>query len=202
MLKYSLTLACALMLSPTLASADARTALDCFAEDLESLSGQFTQITLDADGFVADESSGQVYFKTPDRFRWRYLEPFPQDLVADGTRLWHYDESLDQVTVRDQPEAAESPLLVLTRPELLERFYAIEPSESEDVIQFRPLSDEGEFETARLYFVDGLPSALELNDRFGQLTRLELTDLVRNPELDDELFQFVPPEGADILEGY
>lgn len=202
MLKHSLILAFVLVLIPGLASADARNALDQFAENLESLSGEFSQITLDADGFVADESSGQVYFKNPDRFRWRYLEPFPQDLVADGTRLWHYDESLDQVSVRNQPEAAESPLLVLTRPELLERFYEIEPSESEDVIQFRPLSDEGEFEVARLFFADGLPAALELNDRFGQLTRLELTNLVRNPDLDDSLFEFEPPEGADVLEGY
>ncbi len=202
MLKHSLTLAFALVLTPGLASADARKTLDQFAEDLTSLSGEFSQITLDADGFIADESSGQVYFKTPDRFRWRYLEPFPQDLVADGDRLWHYDESLDQVSVRDQPEAAESPLLVLTRPELLERFYTIEPSDSEDVIQFRSLSDEGEFEVARLFFADGVPVSLELNDRFGQLTRLELINLVRNPELDDALFEFVPPDGADVLEGY
>ncbi|MEN1729722.1 MAG: outer-membrane lipoprotein carrier protein LolA, partial [Pseudomonadota bacterium] len=143
-----------------------------------------------------------IYFASPDRFRWRYVEPFPQELVADGTHLWHYDESLEQVTQQAQPSASESPLLVLTQPELLDRFYAIGETGDRDVIEFRPLDEEAEFEVARLYFADGLPTALEFNDNFGQRTRVDLIDLVRNPILSPDLFSFEPPEGADVLQGY
>ena len=193
-----------LLLLPVLAwsSCDPRDQLDRFAAGLDSLSGSFSQVTVDADGRIVEQTEGRLYFAQPDRFRWSYLEPFPQELVADGERLWHYDESLDQVTVREQPPAAESPLLVLTRPALLDRFYRIEASDQPHELQFSPLGDDGEFELATLFFSDGLPEALELIDRFGQLTRLEMYDLQRNPELDPDLFTFVVPPGADLLEGY
>lgn len=190
------------LLSPLAAQESARVQLDRFADQLETLSGQFAQTTLDADGFVSEASSGDIFFAAPDRFRWRYLEPFPQELVADGEHLWHYDESLEQVTQQDQPSASDSPLLVLTRPELLDRFYSIDETGESDVIEFRPLADEAEFQRARLFFADGEPVALEFNDNFGQTTRIDLFDLIRNPDLDPGLFDFEPPPGADVLRGY
>lgn len=203
MLRSLVILPLLLLIAPAWAGQeDPRAMLDRFAEGLESLTGSFSQVTLEAGGRLIDESEGQLYYLAPDRFRWSYVTPFPQELVADGEKLWHYDESLDQVTVRDQPPAAESPLLVLTQPELLDRFYRIEASEEAHVLRFRPLAEDGEFEQASLTFIDGQPAALELIDAFGQLTRLELFELVRNTEVDPGMFNFVVPDGVDVLEGY
>jgi outer membrane lipoprotein carrier protein len=188
-------------LSATGATEDGRQQLDRFAAGLESLSGRFEQVTVDADGDVTERSSGRLYYARPDRFRWSYAEPFPQEIVADGEQLWHYDQSLEQVTVRPQPGAAESPLLVLTRPELLDRFYRVVTSEA-DLIEFVPLQESVDIERGRLFFSNGLPSQLELEDSFGQLTRLNLSQLERNPNLSDERFRFEVPEGADVLEGF
>lgn len=180
---------------------DARALLERFAADLYSLSGEFTQLTVDGSNEVVEESTGTLLFEAPDRIRWDYLEPFPQVLLADGEQLWHYDELLEQVTVRPQPAPENSPLLVLTRPELLERFYRIVPTDLANVIEFEPLTDDSEFERARLIFDGEWPIALDLYDRFGQSTRLSLDNLERNPVLDPVLFQFEIPEGADVLEG-
>ncbi|NDY94669.1 outer membrane lipoprotein chaperone LolA [Wenzhouxiangella limi] len=194
---------CALLFLPGLVLADAKDELDRFADGLDTLSGSFRQIIFDDDGFALEESEGRLYYQAPDRFRWDYSDPFPQQLVADGQRLWHFDESLEQVTVRDQPAAGESALLVLTRPEMLERFYRIEPTESADELHFVPLDDESGFERASLRFVDGVPVTLEFTDRLvGQMTLVELRALERNPDLDDDLFRFEPPPGVDVLEGY
>lgn len=181
---------------------DARGQLDRFADGLESLTGTFEQFTIDGGGRLVDESSGSLHFQSPNRFRWDYADPFPQVLVADGEQLWHYDESLDQVTVREQPPAEESPLMVLTQPALLDRFYRIQPTDDPEVLKFIPLGEDTEFEQASLIFEGGMPVILELLDHFGQTTRLHLGGIERNPELDPELFNFVPPEGADVLEGY
>lgn len=178
-----------------------RAQLDAFAEGLETLSGRFEQVTVDAGGTVTEESSGELYFSRPDHFRWNYDEPFPQEIVADGEQLWHYDESLEQVTVREQPAANESPLLVLMRPELLERFYRVTASDATG-FDFVPLDDNAEIERGRLEFRDRQPAMLELIDSFGQTTRLRLFDLDRNPELSADLFEFSVPEGVDLLEGY
>jgi outer membrane lipoprotein carrier protein len=198
----TLILAAAMLLTWPPAWADARSQLETFADGLETLSGEFLQVTIDDSGRLVEETHGRLYFSRPDLFRWDYLEPFPQQLVADGERLWHYDESLDQVTVRDQPEAGESPLLVLTRPDLLDRFYQVRSDGDEKVLEFLPLAEDAEFELARMHFSEGLPELLELHDQFGQITRIELKGLQRNPELGSEVFTFEPPEGVDVLEGY
>lgn len=185
------------------AQADPREQLERFADGLVALTGEFQQVISDEDGFILEESSGTLSFLAPDRFRWDYSEPFPQQLVADGQKLWHFDESLDQVTVRDQPEATESPLMVLMRPDLLDQFYEVEVGGHADELHFFPLEGEGDFERASLIFANDLPVALRLVDRLvGQTTHLELIDLQRNPDLDPEIFRFEPPPGVDVLEGY
>lgn len=183
------------------AQADARAMLEAFAANLDSLSSEFEQITVNTNGEVVEQSRGRMAFQAPNLIRWDYLEPFPQLIVGDGERLWHYDESLEQVTVRPQPAAEDSPMFVLMRPELLERFYRILPSEEPDQLRFEPLAEQSEITRARLSFRDGVPFALDIFDSFGQSTRLTLIDLQRNPVLEAELFEFEPPEGADVLEG-
>lgn len=186
---------------PVTAQPDARALLDDFARGLDSLSAEFSQITVDSREEVVEESYGKMYFQAPDLIRWDYLEPFPQVIVADGEQLWHYDESLEQVTVRPQPAPGDSPMLVLTRPELLEKFYRILPSDRPDQLRFEPLADQAEIEMARLTFRDGKPATLDIFDPFGQSTRLTLSNIERNPEIDPSVFEFDVPEGADVLEG-
>jgi outer membrane lipoprotein carrier protein len=180
---------------------DARSQLEAFAAGLETLSGRFEQTTVDADGRTVERSRGRLYFSDPDRFRWDYEGDFPQQIVADGERLWHYDEALEQVSVSDQPPPSESPLLVLTEPSLLDRFYRIAAVRA-GVIEFEPRGDAADFERGRLYLDDGVPQRLELEDTFGQLTRISLSELERNPALRESLFEFEVPEGVDVLEGY
>ena len=187
--------------SPVAAQPEARSLLDDFASGLDSLSAEFSQITIDGSDEVVEESSGRMYFQKPDLIRWDYLEPFPQVIVADGEQLWHYDESLEQVTVRPQPAPGDSPMLVLTRPELLEKFYRILPSNRPDQLRFEPLAEQAEIEMARLTFRDGKPATLDLFDPFGQSTRLTLSEIRRNPDIDPGVFEFEAPEGADVLEG-
>ena len=190
-----------MFLRPTIAQPDARALLDDFARGLDSLSAEFSQITVDGSDEVVEESRGRMYFQAPDLIRWDYLEPFPQVIVADGEQLWHYDESLEQVTVRPQPAPGDSPMLVLTRPELLEKFYRILPSDRPDQLRFEPLAEQAEIEMARLTFRDGMPATLDLFDPFGQSTRLTLSNIERNPRIDPSVFEFEVPEGADVLEG-
>jgi len=196
-----LVLAAWLLPAGVAAQADARVLLDEFARGLDSLTADFTQITVDGADEVVEESSGRLYFQAPDRIRWDYLEPFPQQIVADGEQLWHYDEALEQVTVRPQPAPENSPMLVLTRPELLGEFYRILPSDRPDQLRFEPLAEPSDIEMARLTFRDGMPKTLDLFDPFGQSTRLTLDNIERNPDIDPGVFEFEVPEGADVLEG-
>jgi outer membrane lipoprotein carrier protein len=191
----------ALAPASVLAQPDARALLDEFADGLESLQAEFTQITVDAGGEVVEESTGRLYFAAPDLIRWDYVEPFPQEIVADGEQLWHYDESLEQVTVRPQPAPEDSPMLVLTRPELLGQFYRMLPPERPDQLRFEPLAEQADIEMARLSFRDGAPRTLDIFDPFGQSTRIRLENIERNADIAPSVFDFEVPEGVDVLEG-
>ena len=41
---------------------------------------------------------------------------------------------------------------------------------------------------------------MQLADSFGQVSRLAFSRFERNAKLDAQLFRFVPPAGADVLE--
>ena len=65
-----------------------------------SATGQatFIQRVYDNAGVLVQESSGDIKFSRPGKFKWHYLEPYEQLLVGDGEFLWVYDKDLQQVT--------------------------------------------------------------------------------------------------------
>lgn len=195
--------ACLFLIAATdgLRAESARSQLDAFAEGLDTLRAEFTQTTREANGDVVETARGELLYRAPDRFRWNYTEPFPQLLIADGERLWNYDESLEQVTVREQPSPADSPLMVLTDPSLLNRHYDISSAPDAEVLEVTPRAEQAEFESASLHFFSGMPDRVVLVDRFDQRTVVELENVRRNPDLPAEAFEFEPPEGVDVLEG-
>jgi outer membrane lipoprotein carrier protein len=111
-----LCLALAATLASPLAQAGAREKMVAFTSGLKGLDGRFEQQVFGGDG-PAQTSSGTVKLSAPRQFRWEYLKPAPQLIVADGNQVWIYDPDLEQVTVRNQSaEEQGSPLAVLIDP--------------------------------------------------------------------------------------
>lgn len=172
-----------------------------FTRNLSGMSAAFDQQVFDDVGRLVETSRGRVYLREPNRFRWDYAEPYEQLIVADGRRVWVYDVELEQVTVRDQGEAeAESPLAVLAQPEMLARHYAVS-SLDEGWVRLEPQAADAQVERVDLRFEGDLLAAMEIHDSFGQRTALVFSGQERNPELNESLFEFTPPEGVDVLGG-
>jgi chaperone LolA len=88
--------------------------VDSFVDDIETFSGDFEQVLLDADGEILERTTGTLEISRPGKFRWSYVEPYEQWLIADGLNIWSYDLDLAQVTVKPQAEAlANTPALLL-----------------------------------------------------------------------------------------
>ena len=186
------------------AHADARASLDRFTSGLNGLQGQFTQQVHDASGRVRESSSGQVALSAPRLFRWEYENPYPQLIVADGSRVWVYDPDLEQVTVRPQGEEEQnSPLAALIDPALLERDFVVTQGGSRDGLEWldvapRQESDAG-FQSASLGFDgDGLVT-MDVVDALGQRTVIGFSDWQRNPSFAADTFTFTPPQGVDVV---
>ena len=193
-----------LLVCSTLAAAEPAelAGLQRYFDEVQTLRGRFVQETLDSRGEVFDRSEGRLAIKRPDRFRFVYESPFPQEIVADGERLWVYDQELAQVTVRPQQDmlgVGAGALLSGDYEGLIDNF-DVEPAEVEGWLALRPRGGEWDFQEVRLRLADGVPREVLIDDGLGQITRFLLEDLETNAALTDRLFRFQPPDGVDVVE--
>jgi outer membrane lipoprotein carrier protein len=177
--------------------------LERFGQDLLSLQASFDQKVVSTDGVVEDESTGQVWLIRPHRFRWDYVGDFPEQVVADGERVWLYDETLEQVTVRDQSGlSADTPLILLTDLSRLDQQFEVRElgdGSGMHLLELRARSQEAEFERVLLGLQDDMLLLMAMEDVFGLRTEIHFRDIQRNPALDMSLFQFTPPPGTDVI---
>jgi outer membrane lipoprotein carrier protein len=198
-----LVLAIALLAS-TQALAGGREQLASFTKNLKGLDGRFEQRVYDPNGRQTELASGSVRLSAPRQFRWEYLPPAAQLIVADGDHVWIYDPDLEQVTVRNQSsEEQASPLAVLIDPVELDRQFNVVEAGKSDGLEWLELlpkkPDEAPFLKARLGFGPQGLARMELNDALGQRTVLAFSAWSRNPAFAKDLFRFVPPPGVDVV---
>ncbi|MDX1657033.1 MAG: outer membrane lipoprotein chaperone LolA [Candidatus Competibacteraceae bacterium] len=174
-----------------------------YFQGLQSLSGDFVQQVFDADGRLLETSEGRMWMQRPGRFRWDYRTPFPQLVVADGERIWLYDQELEQVTVKPMDTAMGStPLALLSGAAPIEEAFQVadrQRLEGLDWYRLTPRQAQPEFQALGVAFRGDRLAAIDLQDALGQVTRLTFQDLRRNTRLDPKLFDFTPPPGVDVL---
>jgi outer membrane lipoprotein carrier protein len=142
--------------------------------------------------------------KRPNRFRWVYEAPAELTLVADGERLWIYDVELSQVTVTpfDDTVAASPAMLLSGDRNVREEFEVVEAYALDglDWVKLEPLGSS-DFSSVSIGFNGKEPRRLELVDGRGEVTRIELANVVVNPELADDVFELDVPEGVHVSGG-
>jgi len=206
-LKISFVLPIFLYLAASVAVANssgpARTELERFAGNLDTLQAGFTQTVKSQDGSVQDQTHGQVWLQNPDKLRWLYAGEFPEIIVADGRNIWIYDEALDQVTIRPQStQTADSPLMILADVSRLDQQFQVSELgdfEGMSLMELKSKDSESEFERILLGFDSNGIRMMVMEDAFGQRTEIHFENLLINQPADPALFQFTPPEGADVV---
>ncbi|MGQ4659307.1 outer membrane lipoprotein chaperone LolA [Lysobacter sp. F6437] len=186
------------------AFAGARDGLNAFTKGLEGLDGQFTQKVYNSQGKLKETSSGEVQLSVPRLFRWEYVKPYPQLIVADGDKVWIYDPDLAQVTVRPQGvQEQSSPLAALIEPEKLDTMFLVRETGQADGLEWLTLTpkkgQEASFQSARLGFRGEQLVKMEVLDTIGQNTRIEFSNWKRNPDFAAGTFKYTPPKGVDVI---
>jgi outer membrane lipoprotein carrier protein len=185
-------------------AADAVARVDAYLASLRTLAAEFVQVVQDRGGQVTDRATGTLTLSRPDRFRWEYKQPYVQTIVADGRKLWLYDPDLQQVTVRSlaQGLGATPAMLLSGAGKVGDAFKsdAVETLQGITWCRLVPAKPGSDFERVSLGFDarDEL-SAMELVDKLGQTTTIRFAGVKRGAKLDDSLFRFVPPAGADVI---
>ncbi len=177
--------------------------IDDFVNNVQTMSGRFEQQLVDADDIVIDRSSGTIEIQKPGRFRWTYLEPYEQILVADGLNVWSYDVDLEQVTVKAQAKVlASTPALLLGGSQnVLDDFEYIGSFEERGTVwvRLRPKTTDNGFTKIELGFDEGKLSRMIFSDNLGQTTLIAFFDLSINESIDAHRFRFSPPDDVDVV---
>jgi outer membrane lipoprotein carrier protein len=171
---------------------------------VRTLSGQFSQLTLDGSGTRLQESTGAMELMRPGKFRWHTDAPLEQELVSNGELIWLYDPDLEQVTIRKMDQRlTHTPALLLSGDvsQIAENF-AISSKAADDVVDFTliPRAADSLFDSLRLSFRGGLINDMQLVDSVGQRTNILFSGVKMNQDLPEEQFTFVIPPGTDVIQ--
>jgi outer membrane lipoprotein carrier protein len=195
--------AAGLLLASMAARADAVDTLREFVRDVKSGKSAFSQVVTSPDGKKKKTSSGEFEFQRPNRFRFAYLKPFDQAIVADGQKVWIYDKDLNQASSRKMSAAIGATPAALLAGGDLDKDFDLKPQADRNGLswaQALPRSKDGQFQSIQIGFKGKQLAAIEIVDSFGQRSDLTFTDLQTNVAVDPAHFRFVPPAGADVLE--
>ncbi|MFC3853037.1 outer membrane lipoprotein chaperone LolA [Salinispirillum marinum] len=187
------------------ALADDIDALMARLSNLNSLSTNFRQLTLDASETNIQTISGTLQLVRPAQLYWYSDVPYEQSIYVNEGTLWIFDMDLAQAIRQPVEEQWEqSPALVLTgtREQITER-YAVEQIVNRPPFATFTLTPRGEnnaIESLDLAFEGNTPTSIRLRDGFNQTTLVNFDNLTLNPELDPEIFVFNPPAGVDVID--
>ena len=182
--------------------------------DLETLCTDFNQVVEVTLLGQTIPSEGRICLHQPDRFSMRTTEPAGDLVVVDGEVAWKFSPSQDSLQVfetrvesagggfnfyqnfLEDPRGRFEAVYEGTEPmgDGLSHKIALKPKET---VGLRSV----EFRSAVVWFhVDSyLITALEYHDTNESIRRLRFSDIRVNIEIPDEVFRFVPPEGARIF---
>jgi outer membrane lipoprotein carrier protein len=155
------------------------------------------------------EATGVVYLQKPGKMRWEYHDPERKLIVSDGTTLWAYEPSEDQVFEQslENTDLPTAVTFLLGSGSLSGEFDARLIEEGSDtsadryVIELRPKTPSSQF--ARLLLVvkrtDFHVLRTVVIDHSGNTNSIEFAGEVLNSDIPASQFRFVRPEGARII---
>lgn len=185
--------------------------LENFIQTAKSGRADFTQVVTSPprQGQAArtKTSTGTFEFERPNRFRFVYLKPFAQTIVADGQTLWMHDVDLNQVTARKQAKvlATTPAALIAASPDLatLQRDFELQALPDKDGMQWvqaTPKVKEGQLTAMRVGFRGDQLAALDIQDSFGQRSVMTFSGMQINSGVNADAFRFTPPKGTDVVQ--
>lgn len=177
--------------------------LKTFLSASKSITADFKQVLINEAGDPLQTSYGLFYLQRPGKFRWDYTKPFQQQIISTTGKVWFYDTDLEQVTIKKLDESVGStPALLLSGDVAIEDNYTIEQQGAEGNMQWVklvPKSQDSTFKYVLIGLEKGVLSGMQLNDNFGQLTRIYFSNLKVNQPFEANLFEFTAPKGVDVF---
>jgi outer membrane lipoprotein carrier protein len=157
---------------------------------------------------VTDSASGQLFIKRPGKMRWEYALPETQIIVSDGTDLWIYRPGDNQVMVGKAPsffaDGKGAGFLADLRTIRREFLVAMEKTQDDgfDVLKLTPKKKSPDLTEIFLSIsrVNHTIDRIVTRNAYGDETVIKIENYLFNQNLENNLFVFKVPDGADVLQ--
>lgn len=170
---------------------------------ISDLQGSFVQTSYIKDLEETQKFSGTFSLKKPSSVMWEYKKPRDEKVVMKDSDTWIYKKSENQVirTTFSKEAYSQVPIALLSGMEKIRDDFDISVPE-ENSLQLVPKQQIGFIKTivmevSRQEFPVKMFTVI---DTYGNIIMIELTGVKVNPGLDDGLFHFTPPPGAEVYD--
>jgi outer membrane lipoprotein carrier protein len=160
---------------------------------------------------ITDVETGKVFFKYPGMMRWEYNKPYRKIYISDGEKLWRYIPDDNQVTIAKAPAFFRSGKgasffydIQLIRQKFDISLEQVEQGENDMFyyLKLTPKEKTPDISEIRLMVSKQTFNVLQVMtlNFYGDETRIDLINYIFNVNIEDSLFSFKIPEGADVLQ--
>lgn len=179
-------------------------------EKTQDLKAQFIQEVTIKSVNKTEREEGVVYVKNPRRMLWVYSKPKAKKLIINPKKAWLYIPEDHAAYVQDTENIYRSRLAVkflsgigklsedfdvgFSKPDNVDKngnyLLTLVPKVSDTGVDKLHITiDKENFQIIQCSFTDF----------YGNNTRVRLTDIRINNDLDDKLFNFKPPSGVEVF---
>ena len=160
---------------------------------------------------IIDQASGKVYIKYPGKMRWEYEKPDRQIFITDGEKLWVYRPDDNQVQVGKAPSFFKGGkgASFLSDISLIRQKFDIslkkgEQDENDPFYYLKLIPREKTLDITDILLMVSKQTFNVVQiitiDLYGDENRIDLLNFVFGIKLDDSLFSFKIPAGADVIQ--
>ncbi|WP_027722830.1 outer membrane lipoprotein chaperone LolA [Maridesulfovibrio zosterae] len=174
-------------------------------DSIKTFSADFTQTLTNAASKEQDIRSGKITFKQPSLLRWESVKPEKELLIVGKSVVWDYFPD-DEVALKYHTKQifnSKTMIRFISGQAKLEDDFVVENQGDENgLIKLKLLPFEPETGLVLAYvWVDPVKKMLVKTlvvDFYGNGNEVAMTNIEIDPEVDDSVFNFVPPKGIEV----
>jgi outer membrane lipoprotein carrier protein len=157
---------------------------------------------------IVDFASGKIFVRYPGMMRWEYEKPEIQIIITDGHKLWIYRPSDNQVLTGSAPAffSDGKGASFLSDIKLIRQKFKISLENSKEgffyELKLQPLEKRLDVTDIRLSVTKNTFTVIRIitYNSYGDENRIEFANHQFDVKLDDSLFSFKIPPGADVVQ--
>jgi outer membrane lipoprotein carrier protein len=157
---------------------------------------------------IVDFASGKIFVRYPGMMRWEYEKPEKQIIITDGHKLWIYRPSDNQVLTGIAPAffSDGKGASFLSDIKLIRQKFKISLENSKEgffyELKLQPLEKRLDVTDIRLSVTKNTFTVIRIitYNSYGDENRIEFANHQFDVKLEDSLFSFKIPPGADVVQ--